>query len=48
MDFNQKIEITMKICKELKQRGLKIEYDLYYRVMKMIYKSNGRKAESFA
>ena len=48
MNFDQKIEITMKICKELKNRGLKIEYELYYRVMKMIYKSNGRKADSFA
>jgi len=48
MDFNKKIEITMKICKELKSRGLKIEYELYYKVMKMIYKSNGRKADSFA
>lgn len=48
MDFNRKIDITMKICKELKNRGYKIEYDLYYKVMKMIYKSNGRKADSFA
>ena len=48
MDFNTKVDITMKICKELKSRGLKIEYDLYYSVMKMIYKSNGKKADSFA
>lgn len=48
MDFSVKVDTTVKICKELKSRGLKIEYDLYYKVMKMVYKSNGKKAESFA
>ncbi len=48
MDFSVKVDTTIKICKELKSRGLKIEYDLYYKVMKMVYKSNGKKADAFA
>lgn len=48
MEFNYKIELTMKICKELKNRGYKIDYELYYKVMKMIYKNNGRKADNYA
>jgi pentatricopeptide repeat protein len=48
MNYNYKIELTMKICKELKSRGLKIDIELYYKVMKMIYKNNGKKCENFA
>lgn len=48
MDFDYKCDLTMKVCKELKSRGLKIDYELYYKVMKMIYKNNGRKADSCA
>ena len=49
MEFNYKVELTLKVCKELKNRGLKIEYELYYKVMKMVYKNNGnKKADSYA
>lgn len=45
MEVNYKNDITLRICKELKNRGLKIDEDLYYRVMKMIYKSHGRQSD---
>ena len=48
MNFDYKIELTMKLCKELKTRGVKIDYELYYKVMKMVYRNNGRKADSCA
>lgn len=42
MDQNYKNDITLRVCKELKARGLKIDYELYYKVMKMIYRSHGK------
>jgi pentatricopeptide repeat protein len=45
MDPNYKNDITLRLCKELKTRGLKIDYELYYKVMKMIYKSHGKQSE---
>jgi pentatricopeptide repeat protein len=45
MEINYKNDLTLRICKELKSRGVKIDYDLYYKVMKMIYKSYGKHSE---
>lgn len=45
MEINYKNDITLRLCKELKTRGLKIDYELYYKVMKMIYKSHGKQSE---
>jgi len=46
MEINHKNEITLKVCKELKAKGLKIDYDIYYKVMKMIYKSYGKQCDT--
>jgi len=46
MEVNYKNDITLRICKELKVRGLKIDYEIYYKVMKMVYKSHGRQCET--
>ena len=45
MDQNYKNDITLRICKEMKSRGLEIDYDLYYKVMKMVYKTNGKNTD---
>lgn len=45
MDANYKNDITLRVCQELKNRGLKIDYELYYRVMKMIYRNQGKKSD---
>jgi len=45
MEVNYKNDITLRICKELKSRGLKIDYELYYKVMKMVYRSHGKQSE---
>lgn len=48
MDFSNKCETTLKICKELKDRNIQIDYELYYKVMKMVYKNSGKKCETIA
>jgi pentatricopeptide repeat protein len=45
MDVNYKNDLALRVCKELKSRGLKIDYEIYYKVMKMIYRSQGKHAE---
>jgi pentatricopeptide repeat protein len=45
MDQMYKNDITMRICREMKTRGLEIDYDLYYKVIKMVYKSNGKNTD---
>jgi pentatricopeptide repeat protein len=45
MEINYKNDITLRICKELKTRGCKIDYEIYYKVMKMIYKSHGKQSD---
>jgi len=45
MEINYKNDITLRVCKELKSRGLKIDYELYYKIMKMIYRSHGKQSE---
>jgi len=47
MDYSYKIDLTLKVCKELKSNGLEIDYELYYKVMKMCYKSHGKNNEYF-
>jgi len=45
MEMSYKNDITLRVCKELKARGLKIDYELYYKVMKMIYRSHGKQSD---
>jgi len=45
MDPAYKNDITMRICKELKTRGLEIDYELYSKVMKMCYRSHGKNSD---
>jgi len=45
MESGYKNDITVKVCKELKARGLKIDYEIYHKVMKMIYRSHGKQSE---
>jgi len=45
MDPYYKNDLTLKICSELKSRGLEIDYDLYYSIMKMVYKTKGKNSE---
>jgi len=45
MDPYYKNDLTLKICGELKSRGLEIDYDLYYSIMKMVYKTKGKNAD---
>ena len=48
IDFKVKIQNSLQICNEMKNRGYKIDYELYYKVMRMIYKSYGKKCEFYA
>jgi len=45
MDQSYKNDITLKICKELKTRGLEIDYELYSKVMKMCYRTHGKSSD---
>jgi len=45
MDPSYKYDITLRICKELKNRGLEIDYELYCKVLRMCYKTYGRNGE---
>jgi len=45
MEVNHKNEITLKVCKEIKSRGLQIDYEIYHKIMKMIYKNQGKNAD---
>ena len=40
MDYSYKNDLALKICKELKTRGLEIDYELYSKVIKMCYKNH--------
>ena len=48
MDVNHKNDLTLKICKEMKTKGLLIEYELYHKILKMVYKSQGLNADNLA
>jgi len=45
MDPSYKIEITLRVAKELKSRGLEIDYELYSKVIKMCYKTHGKNSD---
>jgi pentatricopeptide repeat protein len=45
MEINHKNEITLKVCNEIKSRGLQIDYEIYHKIMKMIYKNQGKAAD---
>jgi len=46
MESNYKNELTLSICKEIRSRGLEIEYGIYHRVLKMVYGNRGKAAET--
>jgi len=48
MEINHKNDITIKVCKEMKSRGMVIDYELYHKIMKMIYKTQGKNADYIA
>jgi len=48
MEYNHKNETTMMVCKEMKSRGMVIEYELYHKILKMIYRSQGRNGDYMA
>jgi len=48
MEVNHKNEITLRVCKEMKNRSMVIDYDLYHKILKMIYKSQGKNADYLA
>jgi len=46
MESNYKNELTLSICKEIRSRGLEIEYEIYHKILKMVYKNRGKAAEA--
>jgi pentatricopeptide repeat protein len=48
MEVNYKNDITLRVCKEMKNRSMLIDYELYHKVLKMIYKSQGKNADYLA
>merc|ERR1711957_717987 len=42
MEFNHKNEISLKVCNEIKSRGLEVDYELYSKIMKMVYRNSGK------
>lgn len=45
MCFEDKVEHSKKICQELKKRGVQIEYELYFKIMKLILRNNSHLAK---
>lgn len=39
MDSNYKNELTLELCKDIRSKGMEIEYELYHKIIKMIYKN---------
>lgn len=48
MELNYKNDITLRICKEMKNRNMLIDYELYHKIMKMIYRNHGKNADYLA
>jgi len=46
METNYKNELTLSICKDIRTRGLEIDYELYHKILKMVYRNRGKAAES--
>lgn len=42
MEINHKIQMTIRICKEIKERQIEIDNELFSKVMKMIYKNSNK------
>ena len=40
-----KNDISLRVCKEINSRGLEIDYEIYHRIMKMVYRSQGKNAD---
>lgn len=45
MEINHRNELTLKVCKEMKSRGMVIDYELYHKILKMIYKNQGKNGD---
>ena len=45
MDVNHKNEITLKVCKEMNTKGVQIDYEVYHKIMKMVYRSHGQNSD---
>jgi pentatricopeptide repeat protein len=46
MERNYKNELTLSICKEIRSKGMDIEYELYHKIIKMIYNNKSNQAEN--
>jgi len=46
METNYKNELTLSICKEIRSRGLEIDYEIYHKILKMVYRTRGKNAEN--
>jgi pentatricopeptide repeat protein len=46
MERNYKNELTLSICKEIRSKGMEIEYELYHKIIKMIYNNKSNQAEN--
>lgn len=48
MEVNYKNEITLRICKEMKNKNMLIDYELYHKILKMIYRNHGKNSDYLA
>ncbi len=46
METNYKNDLTLAICKEIRSRGLDIDYEIYHKILKMVYRTRGKNAEN--
>ena len=46
MESNYKNELTLSICKEIRNRGMEIDYIIYHRILKMVYQNRGKNADN--
>lgn len=46
MEVNYKNELTLGICKEIRSRGLEIDYEIYHKILKMVYRNRGKNTEN--
>ena len=42
MEANHKNDIALRVCNEMKNRGMDIDYEIYHKIMKMVYKNQGK------
>ncbi len=48
MEVNYKNDITLRVCKEMKNRKMLIDYEVYHKILKMIYRNHGKNADYLA